>query len=148
MRRNRPHLFHFSVLPDQDAVVSVRDERDRLLTTPGSLGVLDRAVDRSAALRHPHSDRAVLVIAASDHPVTRHGVSAYSASVTREVLRRALLVNQLDPLAKAAGLDVVLVDAGIEKVDYESAEGALLWSSAISAAPLGFRGELVEAADS
>ena len=131
--------------PDQDAVVSVRDERDRLLTTPGSLGVLDRAVDRSAALRHPHSDRAVLVIAASDHPVTRHGVSAYSASVTREVFEASLAGQSVGTsLAKVAGLDVVLVDAGIQKVDH--IEEAISWSSVISARPLGFRGELVEAA--
>ncbi len=127
--------------PDQNAVVSVRDESDRLLTTPGSLGGLDRAVDRSAALCHPHPNRGVLVMAASDHPVTRHGVSAYSATVTREVVEASLAGQSVgSSLATAVGLDVVVVDAGIDRdIDSDSLLGARL------ARPTGFRGDLVEA---
>ncbi len=126
--------------PDQNAVVSVRDESDRLLTTPGSLGGLDRAVDRSAALGHPHPDRGVLVIAASDHPVTRHGVSAYSATVTREVIEASLAGQSVGAsLAKAAGLSVVVVDAGID-IEADSLPGAY------AARPKGFRGDLVNGA--
>jgi len=40
--------------PDQAAVVGVRDAADTLLTAPGSLGVLDWAVDRVLALGHRH----------------------------------------------------------------------------------------------
>jgi len=124
--------------PNQAAVVSVRDDSDRLLTTPGSLGGLDRAVDRSAALNHSHPSRAVLVMAASDHPVTRHGVSAYSASVTREVVEASLVGKSVgSSLAKAAGLDVIVVDAGVEMA------GALLPGARI-ARPTGSRGDLVE----
>lgn len=126
--------------PDQNAVVSVRDESDRLLTTPGSLGGLDRAVDRSAALGHPHPDRGVLVIAASDHPVTRHGVSAYSATVTREVIEASLVGKSVGvSLAKAAGLSVVVADVGID-IKAGSLPGAY------AARPNGFRGDLVDTA--
>ncbi|MCA1696425.1 MAG: hypothetical protein LC749_17840 [Actinobacteria bacterium] len=38
--------------PDQHAVVGVRDIADTLLTPPGSLGALDRAVDRVLTLGH------------------------------------------------------------------------------------------------
>lgn len=132
--------------PDQNAVVSVRDESDRLLTTPGSLGGLDRAVDRSAALRHPHPDRGVLVIAASDHPVTRHGVSAYSATVTREVVEATLVGQSVgSSLAAAVGLDVVVVDAGID-MSLETASTPDSLPGAHGARPKGFRGDLVDAA--
>lgn len=125
--------------PDQEAVVSVRDENDRLLTTPGSLGGLDRAVDRSAALRHPHSNRGVLVIAASDHPVTSHGISAYSSTVTREVVEATLAGQSVgSSLARAANLDVVVVDAGINMTS--DLPGARL------ARPKGLRGDLVDVA--
>jgi len=124
--------------PSQSAVVTVRDESDRLLTTPGSLGALDRAVDRVAALRHAHPDRGLLLIAASDHPVTAHNVSAYAASVTREVVEAALVGESLgSTLAKSSGLDVVVVDAGVE--------GGPL-PGAFAARPRGFRGDLVNAA--
>jgi len=66
--------------------------------------------------------------------------------VTREVFEASLVGQSVgSSLAKAAGLDVVLVDAGIQEVD-EREERAISWESVISARPLGFRGELVEAA--
>jgi nicotinate-nucleotide--dimethylbenzimidazole phosphoribosyltransferase len=125
--------------PDQRSVVSVRDERDRLLTTPGSLGGLDRALNRITALRHPHPDRGVLVIAASDHPVTGHSISAYSSSVTREIVDATLAGQSVgSALAMAAGLDVVLVDAGVEFAGEESPS-----PGALDARPTGSRGDLV-----
>jgi len=125
--------------PDQYAVVGVRDESDQLLTTPGSLGGLDRAVDRIAALHHAHADRGVLLIAAADHPVTRHGVSAYSTNVTLEIVEASLAGKSVGAsLAKATGLDVVVVDAGIEQ---ESDTDLLPGPFAVRLK--GFRGDLV-----
>lgn len=71
--------------PDQAAVVAGRDSGDALLTAPGSLGVLDLAVNRVLALNPEGPTGGTLVLAAADHPVTRHGVSPYPASVTADV---------------------------------------------------------------
>ncbi len=127
--------------PDQTAVVAAHDSGDRVLTAPGSLGVLDRAVDRILALGaggaagEPRSV-GILLIAAADHPVTRHGVSAYPTEVTRHVTEAAVAGTSVGAVAgSAAGLDVVVVDAG---VDGSPVEGAVL------ARPLDQRGDLVE----
>jgi len=100
--------------PDQHAVVGARDAADRLLTPPGSLGVLDRAVDRAVALGHGSLRAGTLVLVAADHRVTEHGVSAYPVGVTREVLAASAAGQSLGvTAARAAGLAVRLVDAGV-----------------------------------
>ncbi len=100
--------------PGQSRVVAARDDADELLTTPGSLGVLDRAVDRVLALAHPHRDRGVLLVAAADHPVTVHGVSAYDPAVTRDVVEATVAGRSLGAaLAASAGFSVAVVDAGV-----------------------------------
>ncbi|MEX5720374.1 5,6-dimethylbenzimidazole synthase, partial [Geodermatophilus maliterrae] len=76
--------------PGREAVVGARDEADRLLTPPGSLGLLDRAVDRVVALGRGEVTGGTLVLAAADHPVAALGVSAYEVRVTRDVARAAL----------------------------------------------------------
>ena len=106
--------------PDQAAVVGAHDAADRLLTPPGSLGILDRAVDRIVALGRGDDDRGTLVLAAADHPVAMLGVSAYRPDVTREVLAAAAAGTAIGVRAAAAtGLGVRLVDAGVwgEPVD-------------------------------
>ena len=77
--------------PDQAAVVGVRDEADVLLSPPGSLGVLDRAVDRVMALAQRGGPvGGCLVLVGADHPVCRHRISAYEQGVTRVVLEAAV----------------------------------------------------------
>jgi nicotinate-nucleotide--dimethylbenzimidazole phosphoribosyltransferase len=100
--------------PDPAAVVGARDAADRLLTPPGSLGALDRAVDRVVALGRGDITTGTLVLAAADHPVTAHGVSAYPGRVTREVLTAAAAGKALGVRAAvASGLGVRLIDAGV-----------------------------------
>ncbi len=70
-------------------MVGTRDEADTLLTAPGSLGVLDRAVDRVVALGHAKVSGGTLVLAVGRHPVAQLGVSAFDASVTEDVLDAA-----------------------------------------------------------
>jgi nicotinate-nucleotide--dimethylbenzimidazole phosphoribosyltransferase len=121
--------------PDQGAVVGARDAADTLLTPPGSLGVLDRALDRLVALGTSAVETASLVLAAADHPVTRHRVSTYPSTVTREVLEATVAGESLGAAAaRAGGLAVVAVDAG---VDGELVVGAL------DLRPYGHRGDLV-----
>jgi len=100
--------------PDQAAVVAARDRADLLLTPPGSLGVLDRAVDAAAALGHHDLAGGTLVLVAADHPVAGRGVSAYPVGVTREVLAAAVAGAAVGvTAARSAGLEVELVDAGV-----------------------------------
>jgi nicotinate-nucleotide--dimethylbenzimidazole phosphoribosyltransferase len=100
--------------PTPESVVGARDEADLLLTPPGSLGALDRAVDRLAALGVAPDAPVTSVVAAAAHPVTRHGVSTYDDSVTREVLEATVAGESLGAVAaRLVGADVVAVDAGV-----------------------------------
>lgn len=100
--------------PDQSAVVATRDEADRLLTPPGSLGALDRALDRVVALGRRELTAGTLVLAAADHPIARHGVSAYPVEVTRQVLAAAAAGQAMAATAaRAAGLAVEILDLGV-----------------------------------
>ena len=123
--------------PDPGAVVRARDAADELLTPPGSLGVLDRAVDRVVALGRADVTGGTLVVVAADHPVTRHGVSAFASTVTADVARATAAGTSLGArAARAAGLRTVLVDAGVQaRVD-----------GAVEARPCGPRGDLVTTA--
>ena len=109
--------------PDQAAVVGARDQADVLLTPPGSLGALDRALDRVVALGHTDLGGGTLVLAAADHPVAAHGVSAYPGSVTREVLMAAAAGEAMGVVAaRTAGLGTVLVDAGVSGPEVSNVE--------------------------
>jgi nicotinate-nucleotide--dimethylbenzimidazole phosphoribosyltransferase len=123
--------------PEPAAVVGARDAADRLLTPPGSLGLLDRAVDRAVALGRADLTGGVLVLAAADHPVTDCGVSAYPVSTTRDVATAAVAGVALGATAaRSAGLDVVVVDAGVQGMPVPGA---------VAARPVGARGDLVTA---
>jgi nicotinate-nucleotide--dimethylbenzimidazole phosphoribosyltransferase len=121
--------------PGREEVVGARDEADRLLTPPGSLGVLDRAVDRVVALGRGDLTGGTLVLAAADHPVAALGVSAYGGHVTRDVVRAAVEgVSVGATAAAAAGLTTLVVDAG---VDGDPLPGT------VDVRPAGRRGDLV-----
>ncbi len=99
--------------PDQSDVVAARDRADDLLTVPGSLGVLDTVLDRITALPMAPG-RGTVVIAAADHAVTAYGVTAFDPSVTADIARATREGTSMGAVAaRAAGLDVELIDAGI-----------------------------------
>ncbi len=99
--------------PAQDEVVAARDRADNLLTVPGSLGVLDTVLDRVEALSVPEGG-GTLLVAAADHAVTAYGISAFETSVTADVARATREGASMGAVAaRAAGLTVELVDAGI-----------------------------------
>lgn len=99
--------------PAPAAVVGARDDADRLLTAPGSLGVLDRALDRAVALGNGAATTGTLVLCAGRHAVAELGVSAYPAAVTDDVLDAARAGRALGvAAARAAGLGAEVVDAG------------------------------------
>ena len=106
----RSHLH----VPEPASVVGARDAGEVLLTPPGSLGALDRAVDRMVALGLGSDVPVTAVIAAAGHPVTAHGVSTYDDSVTRQVLEATVAGESLGAVAaRLVGADVVAVDAGV-----------------------------------
>jgi nicotinate-nucleotide--dimethylbenzimidazole phosphoribosyltransferase len=81
--------------PAPQAVVRANDSGDDLLSTPGSLGALDRAIDRVLALPGEAPTCGTLLLAAADHPVAALGVSAYPPSVTTDVLAASLAGDSL-----------------------------------------------------
>ncbi|MEO7261050.1 MAG: 5,6-dimethylbenzimidazole synthase, partial [Jatrophihabitantaceae bacterium] len=98
--------------PAGEAVVAARDTGDRLLTPPGSLGVLDSAVNRVLALGGTHLDGGSLVLVAAEHPVTAHHISAYPVSVTSDVFAATEAGKSLGAsTARAAGLSLQAVRA-------------------------------------
>jgi nicotinate-nucleotide--dimethylbenzimidazole phosphoribosyltransferase len=116
--------------PSRLSVVEARDEADARLTPAGSLGVLDRAVDRLVSVTAGRADApsGLLVVAAGRHPVTALGVSAFADSVTDDVLAAAATGESAGAAAAAAaGLGFRSVDAG-------SSTGDLLTTDALSSA--------------
>lgn len=120
--------------PDGRALVGAADGADSLLAPPGALGVLDRAVDRVAAISGASTNSGLLVLVGADHPVVDLGVSAYDTHVTADVLTHALTEPSSLGVAhaRAAGLTVTVVDAGVD--------GAV--PGALDARPQGRRGNL------
>ncbi|MGE3620802.1 MAG: 5,6-dimethylbenzimidazole synthase [Acidimicrobiia bacterium] len=104
--------------PEPPAVVGARDEADELLTAPGSLGALDRAVDRLVALGLTGIDGGTLLLVAGRHRVVELDVSAFDPSVTDEVLAAARAGSAVGVVAaSAAGLVAEVVDAGTSSGD-------------------------------
>lgn len=123
--------------PSPAAVVEARDQSDVLLTSPGSLGVLDRAVDRLRALGLTGDSALSGLLVAASHPVTRHGVSTYGDDVTREVLAATVAGESLGAVAaRLVGAELHAIDAGVDGTPVPGAQ---------SCRPSGPRGDLVEA---
>ena len=109
-----PAASHLAPGPSADRLVAATDEADALLSPPESLGVLDRAANRVVALGGADLTSGTLVLVGADHPVTAHGVSAYPASTTRDVLTASVEGTSLGvATARGAGLATLVVDAGV-----------------------------------
>lgn len=111
--------------PDPTRVVAARDRADQLLTPLGSLGVLDRYVDRieAVATEGERAPRGHLLLVAGRHPVAGLGVSAFSATVTDDVLAAGRAGESAGAVAaRAAGLSFEVVDAGESCGDLLSAD--------------------------
>ncbi|HEY6472972.1 MAG TPA: 5,6-dimethylbenzimidazole synthase [Acidimicrobiales bacterium] len=123
--------------PEPGAVVAARDGADVLLTPPGSLGVLDRALDRLFALGLSADSPVSAVLAAASHPVTRHRVSTYDDAVTREVVEASVAGESLGAVAaRLVGADLVVVDTGVLGDPV---------AGAVACRPTGPRGDLAHA---
>lgn len=133
--------------PTGDALVDAGDGADTLLAPPESLGVLDRALNRVVATSGLQTSGGRLVLVGADHPVAELGVSAYGQHVTYDVLAHALA----DPSslgaahARAAGLGVTVVDAGVHRPRAEGGEVREALTEAVEARPQDARGNLRDA---
>jgi nicotinate-nucleotide--dimethylbenzimidazole phosphoribosyltransferase len=126
------HLADSTALsgPAQRAVVSARDAGDRLLTAPGSLGILDVTINRVLALGRGDLTGGTLLVIAADHPVTQHEISAYRPSVTEDVLAATQRGESMGATtARHAGLEVRAIRAMARDV-----QGDLVTADALSVA--------------
>jgi nicotinate-nucleotide--dimethylbenzimidazole phosphoribosyltransferase len=103
---------------DEAARRSAAGRQEKLMKPRGSLGMLEEVVLDLAAIQRrerPRSRPAAAIVFASDHPVTRHGVSAYPSSFT------AARVNAFvdggaaaTVLCRSLGIPLHVVDVGVE----------------------------------
>ena len=77
-------------VPDRDCEAQALARQAQLTKPPGSLGALESAAVRLAALQHqprPALDRVWISVFAADHGVAAEGVSAFPQAVTGEMVR-------------------------------------------------------------
>jgi nicotinate-nucleotide--dimethylbenzimidazole phosphoribosyltransferase len=103
----------------------------------GSLGRLEELGCRIAEIRGfvPSSLRSVIVVAAGDHGVAREGVSAYPSAVTRQMLANFEAGGAaINVLARRAGAELRVVDAGVGAGTANMAEVSALTAEEVAAA--------------
>jgi nicotinate-nucleotide--dimethylbenzimidazole phosphoribosyltransferase len=104
-------------LPDAAAEQAARRRQERLTKPPGSLGTLEEVACRLAGIQGtaaPQTSRKFVVIAAADHGVAAEGVSPYPQAVTRQMTLNFIAGGAaISVLARAAGCEVIVVDAGV-----------------------------------
>jgi len=107
------------VVPPFDlASAELARARQQRLTKPrGSLGLLEDIPVQLAGLQRtalPASRPAAAIVFASDHPVARHGVSAYPVEVTAAMLRNFVAGGAAaSVLAKELRVPLHIVDVGV-----------------------------------
>src|SRR6267378_5314740 len=94
-------------------------ERQLTLTKPpGSLGRLEEIANRLAAIQRtvtPCVTNKRIYVVAGDHGVTDEGVSAYPREVTAQMVDNFLRGGAaINVLARAGGIEVRVVDAGVD----------------------------------
>jgi nicotinate-nucleotide--dimethylbenzimidazole phosphoribosyltransferase len=102
--------------PDTAAAAATQALFDAKTKPRGSLGRLEGLACTIAATRGrpPESVRPAIVLAAADHGVATEGVSAYPQEVTGQMVATYLAGGAaINVLARRAGAEVVVVDAGI-----------------------------------
>jgi nicotinate-nucleotide--dimethylbenzimidazole phosphoribosyltransferase len=102
---------------DQEARRAAAAHQDQLTKPRGSLGALETLVVDLAAFQGaplPSARPAAAILFAADHPVTRHGVSAYPAAVTAAMVQNFLSGGAAAyVLSMAHGIPLTVVDVGV-----------------------------------
>ncbi|AUX46685.1 nicotinate-nucleotide--dimethylbenzimidazole phosphoribosyltransferase [Sorangium cellulosum] len=111
--------------PDARAASAARARQDTLTKPRGSLGALEELAVELAAIQGgpPASRPAAAVLFAADHPVTRHGVSAYPPEVTAAMVANFVSGGAAaSVLCRHLGVELRIVDVGVAH-PYEPAPG-------------------------
>ncbi len=99
------------------AMEAARERQDNLTKPPGSLGRLEELSVLLAGIfgePQPAIRRKAVIIAAGDHGVVAEGVSAYPQDVTPAMVMNFLHGGAaINALARHAGADIVVLDAGV-----------------------------------
>jgi nicotinate-nucleotide--dimethylbenzimidazole phosphoribosyltransferase len=106
------------ILPiDPHWLAAAERHQNDLTKPPGALGRLEAVANRCAAIfgsLTPPVDAARIVVFAADHGVFEEGVSAYPREVTAQMVLNFMNGGAgINALAQAAGIDLVIVDAGV-----------------------------------
>jgi nicotinate-nucleotide--dimethylbenzimidazole phosphoribosyltransferase len=121
---------------DTDAVAAVAERAANVLRPTGAFARLDAVASWLAGWQRttqPRADQPALVIFAADHGVVEEGVTAYPASVTREVVealrqRRATAAA----MAERLGVRMDIVDVGVGKPTFSITRQAALSPTAFA----------------
>ncbi|WP_031433903.1 nicotinate-nucleotide--dimethylbenzimidazole phosphoribosyltransferase [Methylomarinum vadi] len=110
-------LFVAIAEPDNSILQKARDRQLRLTKPPGSLGRLEEAAVRLAALQGsstPSIDRIWVSVFAADHGIAAEGVSAFPQVVTAEMVRNfARGGAAVNVLARYSAAEFEVVDVGL-----------------------------------
>jgi nicotinate-nucleotide--dimethylbenzimidazole phosphoribosyltransferase len=103
---------------DLDLGRALRARVDGLAKPPGALGELEDLAVRVGVIQSrmdPAVGRVRAYVFAGDHGLTAEGVSAYPAAVTAAMVATFLAGRaSVNALARACGVEVVVVDAGVD----------------------------------
>ena len=105
--------------PDADARAAAGARQEQLTKPPGSLGRLEEIAIFMAGWQgraRPRIDRGQAIIFAGNHGVTAHGVSAFPASVTAQMVANFQAGGAaINALTAAAGLELKVVALDLER---------------------------------
>jgi len=104
--------------PDADAARAAAERLNALTKPPGSLGHLEEAVRRYAAIRRDggaRMGRGAIAVIVADHGVAEEGVSAFPQAVTVEMLRNIAAGGAaISVLARRFGYQLKVIDVGVK----------------------------------
>jgi nicotinate-nucleotide--dimethylbenzimidazole phosphoribosyltransferase len=115
--------------PDSELFKKAREKLDQMAIPCGSLGRLEECAQRVVAITgtmKPSVSKKAIVVFAGDHGVVEEGVSAFSQSVTTQMVSNFIKGGAgINVLARHNGVRVLVVDMGIA-AEIDPQEGLLL----------------------
>jgi len=103
--------------PDRAAAIAARDRLDQLVKPAGSLGALEAAIERWAAVTGrppPPRVRAGVLVCAADHGHVRHGTSLFDGAVSAQVAAAAVRgETAVGVLARRGHHELLVADVGL-----------------------------------
>jgi len=103
---------------DHGLIAALRAKVDGLAKPSGALGRLEDLAVQIGAIQgrlDPRADRARAYVFAGDHGLNAEGVSAYPSAVTAAMVATFLAGRaSVNALARVCGVEVVVVDAGVD----------------------------------